>query len=117
MDRFVENTGAGPTLGECLIPAQPATPGNYAVMDYYDGNTVTALWNSAQRFAMSDNSFGTGYGPSTPGALNLVSGNPFGATWGGFNGPACAPGFSTASMPGVPAPQGAGTVTNDPQPF
>ena len=43
-------------------------------MDYYDGNTVTALWNYAQRFAMSDNTFGTTFGPSTPGALNLVSG-------------------------------------------
>jgi phospholipase C len=24
------------------------------VMSYFDGNTVTALWNYAQRFAMSD---------------------------------------------------------------
>ena len=37
-------------------------------MGYYDGNTVTALWNYAQNFAMSDNSFGTTFGPSTPGA-------------------------------------------------
>ncbi len=36
------------------------------VMGYYDGNTVTALWNYAQRFAMSDNSFNTQFGPSTP---------------------------------------------------
>ena len=43
-------------------------------MGYYDGNTVTALWNYAQRFAMSDNSFGTNFGPSTVGALNLISG-------------------------------------------
>jgi phospholipase C len=45
------------------------------VMDYYDGNTVTALWNYAQRYSMSDNSFGTVYGPSSPGAIALVSGN------------------------------------------
>ena len=44
------------------------------VMGYYDGNTVTALWNYAQHYAMSDNSFGTTFGPSTPGAINLVSG-------------------------------------------
>jgi len=25
------------------------------VMDYFDGNTVTALWNYAQNFAISDN--------------------------------------------------------------
>ena len=28
-------------------------------MGYYDGNTVTALWNYAQHFAMSDNSYST----------------------------------------------------------
>src|ERR1700739_2063834 len=50
------------------------------VMGYYDGNTVTALWNYAQRFAMSDNSYGTNFGPSTPGAINLVSGQPNGVT-------------------------------------
>jgi phospholipase C len=43
-------------------------------MGYFDGNTVTAMWNYAQRFSMSDNSFGTNFGPSTPGAINLVSG-------------------------------------------
>ena len=43
-------------------------------MGYYDGNTVTALWNYAQKYAMSDNSYDTEFGPSTPGALNLVSG-------------------------------------------
>jgi phospholipase C len=48
--------------------------GKGLVMGYYDGNTVTALWNYAQRFAMSDNSYGTTFGPSTPGAINLVSG-------------------------------------------
>ena len=48
--------------------------GKSIVMDYYDGNTVTGLWNYAQHFAMSDNSFGTTFGPSTPGAINLVSG-------------------------------------------
>ena len=49
-------------------------------MGYYDGNTVTALWNYAQHFAMSDNFYGTTFGPSTPGAVNLIAGNTFGAT-------------------------------------
>ncbi len=48
------------------------------VMDYFDGNTVTALWNYAQHFALSDNFFGTNFGPSSPGAINLVSGNTHG---------------------------------------
>jgi phospholipase C len=48
--------------------------GSSEVMGYFDGNTVTAQWNYAQFFAMSDNSYGTTFGPSTPGLLNLVSG-------------------------------------------
>ncbi len=28
-------------------------------MGYFDGNTVTALWNYAQNFALNDNSYGT----------------------------------------------------------
>ena len=47
---------------------------NGLVMGYYDGNTVTALWNYAQNFVLSDNSYGTNFGPSTPGLINLVSG-------------------------------------------
>ncbi len=69
VNKFVQSTGA--TYDGCN-PAQ--------VMDYYDGNTVTALWEYAQNFAVSDNSYGTTFGPSTPGALNLVSGQTHGAT-------------------------------------
>ena len=75
MDKFVENTGTGSgtdPLGRACLAAQ--------VMDYYDGNTTTALWNYAQHFAMSDNSYGTTFGPSTPGALNLASGQTHGVT-------------------------------------
>jgi phospholipase C len=50
------------------------TTTNGLVMGYYDGNTVTALWNYAQRFSMSDNSHSTTFGPSTVGVINLVSG-------------------------------------------
>jgi phospholipase C len=49
-------------------------------LGYFDGNTVTALWNYAQHFAMSDNSYSSTFGPSTPGLLNLVSGQTNGAT-------------------------------------
>jgi phospholipase C len=65
MDKFVQST-ASIGLG-CRSDGS-------TVMAYFDGNTVTALWNYAQNFAMSDNSFGTMYGPSTVGAINLVSG-------------------------------------------
>jgi phospholipase C len=61
-------------------PAGITTKG--LVMAYYDGNTVTALWNYAQHFAMNDNNYTTQFGPSTPGAINLISGqtNGFAAT-------------------------------------
>jgi phospholipase C len=49
-------------------------------MVYYDGNTVTALWNYAQRFAMSDNSYDATFGPTLLGHLNLVAGQTHGAT-------------------------------------
>src|ERR1700681_694074 len=48
-------------------------------LGYFDGNTVTALWNYVQHFAMNDNSYSTVFGPSTPGVLNLVSGQTNGA--------------------------------------
>jgi phospholipase C len=65
MDKFVQATASIGT---------GCAPNGATVMGYYDGNTVTAMWNYAQNFAMSDNSFGSMYGPSTVGAINLVSG-------------------------------------------
>jgi len=54
--------------------------GNALVLGYFDGNTVTALWNYAQNYALNDNFYGTTFGPSTPGALNLIAGNTYPAT-------------------------------------
>jgi phospholipase C len=71
MDLFPANTGsAGPPPS--APPAVVLTTGQ--VMGYFDGNTVTAMWNYAQHFAMSDNSYSTNFGPSTVGAINLISG-------------------------------------------
>lgn len=53
--------------------------GDPTAMAYFDGNTVTALWNYAQRFAMSDNCASTTMTPSTPGHINLISGLTHGA--------------------------------------
>ena len=62
-----------------LFPAFASSGGN-EVLGYFDGNTVTGLWNYAQSFAMSDNSYSTTFGPSTPGVINLVSGQTNGVT-------------------------------------
>ncbi len=105
MDKFVQNT----QVTDCT-PPEIAKPG--LVMDYYDGNTVTGLWNYAQHFAMSDNSYGTTFGPSTPGAINLVSGQ----THGGY---AVTPTGQRTTDPYVvasPNAKGVGTVINDPDP-
>jgi len=103
MDRFTKVTCNDPKLGA------------HSNMGYYDGNTVTALWNYAQHFAMSDNSFGTTFGPSTPGLLNLVAGN----TWEGLitNGLSAsgniAGGLSAGAVIGDPDP--AGDVCSNPK--
>ncbi len=52
---------------------------NGQVMGYFDGNTVTAFWNYAQHFAMSDNHWTDTFGPSTPGAVAVISGQNNGA--------------------------------------
>jgi len=95
LDKFVQatsRTGTG-----C------ATDGS-TVMGYYDGNTVTALWNYAQHYAMNDNSFDTNFGPSTVGAINLISGQ----TGNGQSALTFAKGQVETSSPV--------TVTGDPDP-
>jgi phospholipase C len=100
MDLFPATVG----VGSCNPPYDWGK-GKGLVMGYFDGNTVTALWNYAQNFAMSDNSFGTTFGPSTPGLMNLVAGNTYPAT------------VKSPSTSGVVAiANGVGTVVSDPQP-
>jgi phospholipase C len=75
MDLFPLSVGNGDTVAQLSETAAPSTAGTTALtMGYYDGNTVTALWNYAQHYAMNDHSFGSTFGPSTPGALNLAAG-------------------------------------------
>ena len=104
MDKFVTTVGTG--TGNSPT-GQPCSASD--VMNYYDGNTVTGLWNYAQHFAMSDNSFGTTFGPSAPGALNLVSGDT-GGVGQMING---------ADTDGDTVPDGVGghTLISDAQPY
>ena len=69
-DLFPLDTGNGTAGGAGAF----GTKGQ--VMGYFDGNTVTAYWNYAQNYAMSDNAFTDDFGPSTPGAINMFAGTP-----------------------------------------
>jgi phospholipase C len=92
MDAFPASVGTAgpPPTGAPIVLTTGLT------MGYYDGNTVTAMWNYAQRYALNDNSYDTDFGPSTDGAVNLISGqlngvttdlNPGGSTIGdGYRG-------------------------------
>jgi phospholipase C len=106
MDLFPEKAGVGSAT--CFN----AGKGKGLVMGYYDGNSVTALWNYAQHFAMSDESYSTTFGPSTPGAVNLISGNTFGATLV-TNRPNGAPASPNGNIAGGNT---TGSVIGDPRP-
>src|SRR5215831_15310291 len=88
IDLFVQSVAGGGCTDKTIV------------MVYYDGNVVTAMWNYAQHFAMSDNSFSSTFGPSTPGAVNLISGQTHGAI--------------TADVPGNVANS---TIIGDPRPL
>jgi phospholipase C len=111
-DLFPQTVGNGggttPEGGKCVAGD---------VMNYYDGNTVTAMWNYAQQFAMSDNSYNTTYGPSAPGAINLVSGDTGGVDMAHtVNSPSVA----TATSPNADLTAdglGGFSLTSDAQPY
>ncbi len=103
MDLFPLYTGvAGPPPS--APPQQVQTNG--LTMGYYDGNTVTALWNYAQNYAMSDNSYDTNFGPSTPGALNVMSGQTNGVTQVMGNPPVISDGHGGMTLYGDADPIG-----------
>jgi phospholipase C len=110
MDKFPEFTAT-----PCSAATWPdvSTLGAGIVMGYYDGNTVTGLWNYAQNFAMNDNSFGTNFGPSTPGAINVTSGMTGGADLATDMGAVAAGDVITTTMNGVAS----ASVIGDSDPF
>ena len=112
MDLFVQSTSTGTGTSDFGTPCQAST-----VMNYYDGNTVTALWNYAQHFAMSDNSYGTTFGATTLGHLNTVTGDTGGVDMVHTSGKLS---ISTPSSPnGVLTPDGQGgySLTKNADPY
>jgi phospholipase C len=112
MDLFVQSVGTGSGTGPVGNSCDPKT-----VMDYYDGNTVTGLWNYAQHYAMSDNSFGTTFGPSSPGAINLASGDTGGVD---TSHTANLPSLATRTAPNADLDadgKGGYSLTSDAQPY
>ncbi|MFL6427694.1 MAG: alkaline phosphatase family protein [Acidobacteriaceae bacterium] len=65
MDLFPYAVGKADPAALALSTSAPrvaATKG--LTMGYFDGNTVTAMWNYAQHYSLSDHFFGTTFGPS-----------------------------------------------------
>ncbi|GLY34481.1 phospholipase C [Amycolatopsis sp. NBRC 101858] len=108
MDKFVEKTETDKCTGQPVLFGEPGL-----VMDYYDGNTVTGMWNYAQHYALNDNSFNTVFGPSSPGAIDLISGNTHGVQ---AVDPVTHEPVSDAYAVQSPDANGIGTMINDPDP-
>jgi phospholipase C len=97
-DLFPKYTGRGTAGGAGAFGT------NGQVMGYFDGNTVTAIWNYAQHFAMNDNAYTDSYGPSSPGAINVISGQTSGAQAVVNTSGLVADGQGSYSMIGDPEP-------------
>ncbi len=95
MDLYPEFTGSAgpPPPADAGAPPQADTKG--LVMAYFDGNTLSTYWSYAQRYAINDNMWTTNFGPSTPGAINVISGQTNGVV-GSAAHPASA--FSTSHV-------------------
>lgn len=123
LDRFIEEIEVFPPMGTEYCP-EDSTSQITIVMGYYDGNTVTALWNYAQHFSLNDNFFGTTFGPSTLGAINFVAADNSGGLCGpkedqyggltvyGEVPPCGEKNAPPAASSATPAPSGAATGTN-----
>jgi phospholipase C len=120
MDQFVR-FDAQPPFNDRQFCHKSATGEWDTVMGYFDGNTVTALWNYAQHFAMSDNSFATMSGQSTRGALNLTAGDSYGVLCGPPSSvygtvPECGGPVSSTATP-APTNGTLGTFVDDTDPY
>ena len=114
MDKFPQSTGSGNPGGASAC--NDYGKGTGVVMGYFDGNTVTALWNYAQHYAMSDNSYSTMFGPSTVGALNLTVGTTANTTLQPSADGSATPGAKTA-LGTMAGDQTAGALIGDARPF
>jgi phospholipase C len=108
MDLFPVSVGSADSAAVAKATGAPAIAATTGLtMGYFDGNTVTGLWNYAQHYAINDHSFGTNFGPSSDGAVNLISGqtngviNPL-----GVSGSTVADGNGGLTMTGDADPAG-----------
>ncbi|HET6151845.1 MAG TPA: alkaline phosphatase family protein [Marmoricola sp.] len=112
MDKFPENTSKDsctPLFGTAGL-----------TMGYFDGNTATAEWNYAQNYAMSDNSWDDNFGPSTVGALNVISGQTYGGeafdSTSNDESPTAASAPTASGLSAIDPATHIGTVIGDPDP-
>jgi phospholipase C len=112
-DLFPKDTGTAEPAN--LASGIFATKG--IVMGYFDGNTVTGLWNYAQHFALNDNSYSSQFGPSSPGAINVISGQTNGAIAHNVDGSTTTTATGTTGSSLVNDGQGGLTMFGDGDPF
>ncbi|MGD0736586.1 MAG: alkaline phosphatase family protein [Terracidiphilus sp.] len=129
MDQFPGSTGSAASVPSSTASDISADLGKGQVMGYFDGTTTTAVWNYAQSFAMNDNAYTSQFGPSTPGAINLISGqtNGLSATLNlipgttGVQGGTCTPTptntCTTSAGTAVPDGNGGFTLVGDADPI
>jgi phospholipase C len=109
MNKFTATDGTATASGTSPTGQNCASG---TVLDYYDGNAVTAEWNYAQHFAMSDNNYGSTFGPSTEGALNVVSGDTSGVDPQHVGGSTLTDGDAVSA-----GPNGGYTLIGDASPY
>jgi phospholipase C len=134
VDQFPGSTGSTASASGGPVPVlvssdTVAAQGKGQVMGYYDGTTVTALWNYAQAYSMNDNTYTSQFGPSTPGAINLISGQTNGLSQTlnlipgttGVQPGTCTPSASnsctTSSSTAIPDGNGGFTLVGDADPI
>ncbi len=116
MDKYPESTGSGSSTSSPCNDYGKGVNGTGVVMGYFDGNTVQAMWNYAQHFAMSDNSYGTMFGPSAVGALNLIAGTTSLATLQASADGTKQPNAKNATG-NIAGSETSGPAIGDPRPF
>jgi phospholipase C len=117
IDQFPGSTGAAGPPPSAVSGDNGSELTKGLVMGYFDGNTVTAMWNYAQNFVLFDNNYTSQFGPSSPGAINLISGQTNGINVANTKGLIGSSGTSLSTSTLAPDGNGGFTQVGDADPW